>query len=150
MRPAVAITATATDADGNSVTAQRRVTFAAAAVSTNPPSIRRKPSNVFTLSVSHAKDRKSVKLTLAVPGAGAIRAKLTAALKHPARTVTLASGKTTAKRSGKLTLMLRLSKSALKRLRSSHTLKARLAVTFTPTGGTARTSTRRVTLRAPR
>ena len=146
------LTATATDADGNSAGAQRTVTRATTPATVPPASRRRRrrldsaPSNQFTLSVARAKDRKSVKLTVRLPGPGAIRA----TMKRTARTGTLATGKKTAKNAGKVTLTLRLSKSALKALRRSHTLKAQLSVTFTPTGGTARTKTKRLTLRAPR
>ncbi len=145
------LTATATDADGNIASAQRgvtRVTTPATVPPTQPPAppARPAPSNRFTLSVARAKNRKSVKLTLRLPGAGAIRA----TMKRTARTGTLATGRKTVKNAGKATLTLRLSKSALKALRRSHTLKARLSVTFTPTGGTALTKTKRLTLRAPR
>ena len=71
-------------------------------------------------------------------------------MKQTARTRTLATARKAAKNAGKVTLTLRLSKSALKLLRRSHTLKAQVSVTFTPTGGTARTTTKRLTLRAPR
>jgi hypothetical protein len=146
------LTATATDADGNTAGALRAVTRATTPATVPPttqppaPPARPAPSNRFTLSVARAKDRKSVKLTLRVPGAGAIRA----TMKRATRTGTLATGRKTAKNAGKVTLTLRLSKSALKALRRSHTLKARLSVTFTPTGGTALTKTKRLTLRAPR
>jgi hypothetical protein len=137
-----ALTATATDADGNTATARRSVTLA----TTHPPVARPRPSNAFTLSASVAKDRRSVKLTLRLPGAGAIRA----TLKRTARKTTLATGRKTVKSSGKVTLTLKLSRSALKLLRGGHRLKARLSVTFTPTGGTARTQTKLLTLRARR
>jgi hypothetical protein len=147
------VTATATDADANIVSAQRTVILAVPlpiAVGSQPPKPpsppRRVPSNQFALSAANAKDRKSVKLTLRLPGAGAIRA----TVKRTARTGTLATGRKTARNAGKVTLTLRLSKTALKVLRRSHSLKAQLSVTFTPIGGTARTKTLRLTLRAPR
>jgi hypothetical protein len=96
--------------------------------------------------VTNAKNRKSVRLTLRLPGAGAIRA----TIKRTARTGTLATAKKTVKKGGKVTLTLRLSKTALKLLRRNHSLKAQLSVTFTPTGGIALTKTKRLTLRAPR
>ena len=143
------LTATATDTDGNTASAQRTVNRPMV-VPTIPPSIQPPPSNLFTLEVMRVKSRKAVRLSLVVPGAGAIRAKLSARLKRPARTVTLAKASKAAKTAGRVTLTLRLSKKALKLLRRRHELKARLSVTFTPTGGAARTKARRVTLRAPR
>ena len=64
------LTATATDADANSASAQRTVTLASTPAAVPPPLTqpppppRLAPSNRFTLSVAHAKNRKSVKLTL--------------------------------------------------------------------------------------
>jgi hypothetical protein len=142
------LTATATDADGNTANAQRTVTLAMLATApshpTAPPA-RLVPSNAFSLSVAQPKDRKSVRLTLRLPGAGAIRA----TLKRTTHASTLATAKNTAKKAGKATLTLRLGRSALKLLRRSHTLRAQLSVSFTPAGGTTRTIKKRLTLRAP-
>jgi hypothetical protein len=87
-------------------------------------------------------------LLLTVPGAGLIRAKLTASVKRPARTVALAKARKTARAAGRVTLTLRLRKKGLALLRRRHALKARISVTFSPAGGTPRTKTKRVTLRA--
>jgi hypothetical protein len=155
------LVATATDTDGNTARAQRTVTRPTgnppppppqnhSPPSTQPiPSTPLTPSNQFTLRVNKAGE-KSIKLVFAVPGTGAIRAKLTASIGGAARTVTLATARKTAKAAGRVTVTLRLGKKARALVRARHKLRARLSATFTPTGGTARTKLKRVTLRAAR
>jgi hypothetical protein len=130
------VVATGTDTNGNVVRAQRSVVYAPPV--TKPPV----PSNVFTLKVIKPKaGATSVKFTLTLPGPGAVAATLKGS-------TTLAKTNMTAKAKGKLTLTLRLSKKALALISKRHTLKAKLSVRFTPTGGTAATKTAKVTLRA--
>ena len=149
-----ALAATATDTDGNTARAERTVTVPAGGPlpsSNQPAPPRRPPSNRFTFRLKKPKaGQKSIKATATVPGAGAIRAKLTASIRRGARPVTLAKAKKTARAAGKLTITLRLRNKALALLRKRHRLNAKLSITFKPTGGTARTKAKRVTLRAAR
>jgi glucodextranase-like protein len=152
LRPgANTLVATARDSDGNTAQAQRTVTRATVSPPPPPrpvtPSNPVMPSNRFTLTLKKPKaGDKSLTVTLTVPGAGAIRAKLRALLKRPPRRVTLAKAKKTATTAGKVRLRLRLTKKARALLRRHHALNARLSVTYTPTGGTARAKTKSVRL----
>ena len=146
------LVATATDTDGNTAQARRTVTRVTAAsrppTGSPPPPSPLPPSNQFTLRLKRPKaGAKAIKATLTVPGQGTIRARLRASLKRPPRTVTLAKARRTPTAAGQVRLTLQLSKKALRLLRKRHELRARLSVTFTPSGGTARTKTKRVTLR---
>jgi Glucodextranase, domain B len=131
------LTATVADADGNSAHASRTVRYAAP--SSPPPA---KPSNRFSFTVKKLKrGAKSITVIVKLPGPGKVRAKLTAAGK------TLARASKAAKAKGHLTVKLRLTRKALALIRKRHKVKAKLSVTFTPTGGTARTTSKRLTLR---
>jgi hypothetical protein len=148
------LAATATDTDGNTARAERTVTVPAGGPpppSNQPAPPKPRPSNRFTFMLKKPKPgQKAIKATLTVPGPGAIRAKLTASIRRGSRTVTLAKAKKTARAAGRVRVTLRLSKKALALLRKRHRLNTRVSITFTPTGGTARTKTKRVTLRAAR
>jgi hypothetical protein len=146
------LVATATDTDGNGTQSSltvHRPTSSPPPPPPPPPANAPAPSNQFTLALKRPKaGAKAIRATLTVPGPGAIRARLTASVKGAARAVTLADAKKSATAAGKVTLTLRLRQSARGLLRRRHELKARLSVTYTPTGGTALTKAKRVTLRA--
>jgi hypothetical protein len=150
-RGANTLVATATDTEGNTARAQRTVTLATSGPPPPPPPPPSTPSNQFTFKVKRPKaGQKSIRLTVTVPGPGAIRARLTAKIRRPARTVTLAKARKAARAAGRVPVTLRLTKKSLALLRKRQQLKARASVTFRPTGGTARTKSKRVTVRAAR
>jgi hypothetical protein len=132
------LTATVSDADGNAASAQRAVTVVFP--KGHPPTT---PSNAFTFTVKKLKKgAKTVTVTLKLPGAGKVRAKLAY------RKTTLAHASKSKKAKGTLTIKLKLSKTALKLIRKHHKLTSKLSLTFTPTGGTSKTKTKRLTLRS--
>jgi hypothetical protein len=139
-----AIVATATDGDGNVAQAQRTVSLVFP--KGHPPV---PVPNAFTFKVTKPKaGAKTVTITLTLPGPGTVAGSLTSSLTRAARTTTLAKASKTAKAAGKLTLKLRLSKKALSLIRKHHTVKGRLTLKFSPTGGTPLSKTTKVTLRA--
>lgn len=99
-------------------------------------------SNAFTIGSASAKKGKgTVALTLQLPGAGKIAISGKSGKK--------AVGKLTASSSaaGPVKLTFKLNSAGKKLLKKKKKLKVSLSVTFTPTGGTAKTSTKTVTLK---
>jgi hypothetical protein len=120
-----------------------------APAATPPPPTRKPPvSNAFTprLTKPH-RGAKTVKVTVTLPGAGTVDAALSATGTAAARTTHLAKLRKAAARPGRITLTLKLTRQALKLIRSRHSVRARIAVTFTPSGGAAATKSLAVTLR---
>jgi len=105
------------------------------------------PSNAFTFSKPRASSG-NVLLTLQVPGAGAISVKATA--KVGKKTITFATGKATRSAGGTAKLTLKPTSAAKKALKKAKRLKVSLTITFTPTGGTAKTSTSSLSVTAPK
>ena len=56
-------------------------------------------------------------------------------LEHVAHTIAFGEGAISSRGAGTLTLTLAPTRTALRRLRSAHSLRLAIAVTFTPTGG---------------
>ncbi len=107
------------------------------------------PSNVFSLP-SHKLSSTLITYTVQVPGKGKL--KIVATTKVGRKTITGASISTTVSGGGKVTVKLKLSAKARSALAHAHGRKLKFIVkfTFTPTGGTARTVSKTVTLVAPK
>jgi hypothetical protein len=107
---------------------------------TNPPVIV--PSNAFTIKLvgKIKKGAKKVVFNAKLPGPGQLVAKLKAGKK------VLASKKATGK-AGDNRVTIKLSKKLRAKIRKKRKIKATLAVTFTPTGGTAASRKLGLTLR---
>ncbi len=107
------------------------------------------PSNVFSLP-SHKLSSTLITYTLQVPGKGKL--KIVATTKVGRKTITGASISTTVSGGGKVTVKLKLSAKARSALAHARGRKLKFIVkfTFTPTGGTARTVSKTVTLVAPK
>lgn len=105
------------------------------------------PSNQFSLPSSSTSAR-GLNYTVQLPGAGTLNVVATA--KVGRRTVRVASATARASASGRVRVKLSLSSAAKRALNRARSHKLTIAVkfTFTPTGGTARTVTRTVTVRA--
>lgn len=104
-------------------------------------------SNRFTITRVRATRRGTAVFTVTAPGAGVFT--LAAGATVPggaAATVRVGTAKATAKGAGPVTLTLRPSAAAARILGRRHRLKTRVAITFTPTGGTAAVQRRTVTL----
>ena len=91
----------------------------------------------------------SFKLKLQLPGKGKLSAKATSTyrLKGKTKKLTLGSVSGTATAAGTITVTIKGNSSARRVLKKVKKLRVRIAVIFTPTGGTARTVTRTVTLK---
>lgn len=95
------------------------------------------PSNAITLGKAKPnKSKGTAKLTVTVPGAGALvlAGKGIKGLKQAAATA------------GSVVLKIKPKSKTLKKLRAKGKVKVKVTVTFTPTGGTARTETKKVKL----
>lgn len=114
-----------------------------------PPTPPSSPSNQFSIPSSKTSPTAIV-FSLQLPGAGAL--KVDATTKVGKKTIKVSSASATPRGAGRVTLTLRLSAAAKKALSRSKTKKISVAVKFTyqPTGGTARTVTKTVTVRAAR
>lgn len=98
------------------------------------------PSNAFSIASAKVKG-KDIVLSLVLPDPGTIQVKAT----DGALTV---GGVTASTSGGKGTVTLAISKSALSKLAKAkgHKLSVKIRVTFTPTGGTAATQTKTLTV----
>jgi hypothetical protein len=108
------------------------------------------PDNSFQLGLLQRLPAGWALLTLDVPGPGAVKARATASVPRAAAkrkriTVARATAKPTAAMT--VVLILRPTKKARRVLARRNRLRARVAITFTPTGGTANTRTRSLILR---
>lgn len=119
---------------------------------TTPPPEQRdptptKPSNSF--SVPSSKTSASLlTFTVQLPGAGSLRA--VATTKVGKKTVKVGSASGSPKGAGRVTLRLKLSAAAKKALARAKSKKLSVTVkfTYTPTGGDAKTVTKKVTVKA--
>jgi ABC-type phosphate transport system substrate-binding protein len=113
------------------------------------PAPRTPPSNAFSIPSSRA---TSTLMTFVaqLPGAGSLRVAATTRVGR--RTIRVASVSASPRGAGRVTLRLKLSSAAKRALARAKTKKLKVTVkfTFTPTGGTARTMTKNVTVRAAR
>jgi len=117
-------------------------TSSATPAPTTPPA----PNNVFTIDSARVTKSKVISLTLQLPGSGAIAASAIAASKG--FRVGSAAGNATA--AGSLSLQIKPSRAtirALKKIPRNKKLKVNVAVSFTPTGGTASTQNIDVSLK---
>jgi ABC-type phosphate transport system substrate-binding protein len=105
--------------------------------SVTPPVI---PSNAFSIASAKVKG-KDIVLSLVLPDAGSVQVKATGG------GVTVGSESASVS-GGKGTVTLAISKSALSKLAKTkgHKLSVKITVTFTPTGGTAATQTKTLTV----
>lgn len=132
------------------------------AAETQPPPRRAPPSNVFEIeSVFTPKRNGTVTFDVNLPGGGTILVHATGEVTGPPRmhpkarvsarakvkTITIARRQVTAKRAGRLKIKLAPRRKAKLYLERDGRLKAKVKLTFTPTGGTPRSVTRKVTLR---
>jgi len=106
------------------------------------------PSNLFTVRADGASSA-SVSSVITVPGAG--NASQTgsfyaAGTARSARAVTACRGSKKISKAGRYRVICKLT-SAARSARRKHAIRVTLRTTFTPTGGAARTLTRRITLR---
>jgi hypothetical protein len=97
----------------------------------------------------------TVTLHLTAPAAGRFTARATTqsvatAAKHRTRVTVYAIGRVNASKAGRVQLTLTPSPAGLKLLKHDHRLRLSLAVTFKPRKGTATTTTRHLTVKAPR
>lgn len=112
-----------------------------------PRSVPAPPSNAFSIP-SRKATATLLTFTVELPGAGAL--KVDATTKVGRRTLKVASAAASPSGSGRVTVRLTLSSAAKKALARARGKKLKVDVTFTytPTGGTARTVTQSVTVRA--
>ncbi|MSX03178.1 MAG: hypothetical protein F2813_08480 [Actinobacteria bacterium] len=106
------------------------------------------PSNAFSIRATGA-STNSLGSVIVVPGAGKATQKGTygsASGARSAKRTTACSGSKTIKKAGRYKLACKLTSSA-RSARRKHAIRVTLSTTYTPTGGTARTATRRVVLR---
>jgi ABC-type phosphate transport system substrate-binding protein len=110
---------------------------------------RTPPSNQFSLPSSSTSARQLL-FSVQLPGAGKLAIAATA--KVGRRTIRVATATANASAGGKVRVKLTLSSAAKRALAKARSHKLSIAVkfTFTPTGGTARTVTKTVTVKAPR
>lgn len=93
--------------------------------------------NDFVLGKSQGRRNGSVELSVKVPGPGELRA----------TGKKIERAQATARARGKVELVVKPSKQAMKQLRKGKKVKAKADVTFTPTGGTAATKSVKVVLK---
>lgn len=114
-----------------------------AAGGTTPQPAPQAPSNVFTVASGRVSSTNLL-LSIQVPGAGTVRAVATAKVKG--KTVRVGSVSATASAAGTVKLTIKASSAAKKLLKKSG-LKVSVAVTYTPTGGTAASKSKALTLK---
>lgn len=109
---------------------------------------RTPPSNQFSLPSSSTSAR-ALLYTVQLPGAGKLAVVATA--RSGRRTIRVASASANASAGGKVRVKLTLSSAAKRALAKArnHKLSITVKFTFTPTGGTARSVTKTVTVKAP-
>lgn len=110
---------------------------------TTPQPAPQAPSNVFTVASGRVSSTNLL-LSIQVPGAGTVRAVATAKVKG--KTVRVGSVAATASAAGTVKLTIKAS-SAAKKLLKKAGLKVSVAVTYTPTGGTAASKSKALTLK---
>ncbi|MBA3747039.1 MAG: hypothetical protein H0W96_06040 [Solirubrobacterales bacterium] len=118
------------------------------------------PSNVFTITTiktTSTRTAASLKLSIQVPGAGSLSAVATSSYKlrrrgKPTRTVKVKIGSVTGKATaaGAVQVTIKVSAAGMRALRRAKRLVIVTKVTFTPTGGTARTLSKNATLKVAR
>ncbi|HEY6780874.1 MAG TPA: choice-of-anchor L domain-containing protein [Thermoleophilaceae bacterium] len=127
-----------------------------------PPGPPPPPNNTFTVPGGSVTFRNgSATITIQVPGPGVVTAAdsgaagaarlATAAGKRKrtkkAKRALIKPTKATATKAGPVTLKLKPTKAGKKLLKKKHKLKVKLAITFTPTGGTPKTQVKTITIK---
>ncbi len=102
-------------------------------------------SNAFTLASARVSGT-TIRLSLQLPGAGKI-AVASSTKPKKGKAIKLAAKAVTVTKSGAQTVTVSLSSKAKRALKSDKKLKVSLKITYTPTGGTAKTITKSVTVK---
>lgn len=110
---------------------------------TTPPPVTQAPSNVFTIASGRVSGTNLV-LSVQVPGAGSVRAVATA--KSKGKTIRVGTVTARATAAGTVRVTVKAS-AAVKKLLKKSSVKVTVAVTYTPTGGTAATKSKSLTLK---
>jgi hypothetical protein len=135
------VTATSRDGESATTTITYTVTTPTPAPTSSPAAGNSAPpSNAFTIKTASGAANGAVKLTLSLPGAGTL--KVTEVIAGVGRvTVSAHEG-----HGGLAKLSTALSKKLQAVLRRKHVKRAKLTITFTPSGGNKRTVSRTVSL----
>jgi hypothetical protein len=107
------------------------------------------PSNVFS-SIGKTLVKKNLTiLTLSVPGPGNVKAAQagTSGARASASKPRVKPARASAGKAGKVTLKVRPSKAGKKLLRKKRSFSVKLKITYTPTGGTPRSTTKRIKIK---
>jgi hypothetical protein len=118
-----------------------------------PPKPTPKPSNHFTVLSKKVSTRGVVSLRLRVPGRGKLSARGTYVVKlakHRTRTVVFGTASASPRGAGTPTLTVKPSSTTLKLLRTGASVKLSVTISYTPTGGTRRTGTAKLTIKLKR
>jgi hypothetical protein len=105
-------------------------------------------TNAFTIASSRVSGT-SIRLSLQLPGAGQVKIAWSTKPKK-GKKITLAAKSVTVTKAGAQAISLSLSPKAKKALKKDKKLKVTLKITYTPTGGTAKTTTKTVTVKQPK
>ena len=106
------------------------------------------PSNEFAFRLARLGSAGAVALTITVPGPGVLTVLETTRTGSPARTVTVGRAVVRPDAAGTTRLRVRLNRAGRRLLREGEgRLRGRVTVSFTPTGGVARTRSKTITLR---
>jgi ABC-type phosphate transport system substrate-binding protein len=117
-------------------------------VATQPPTTTPPPaaiSNAFTIASARVSGT-TVRLSLQLPGAGKVSIASSTKPKK-GKTITLAAKHVAVTKSGAQAVTVSLSSKAKSALKKDKKLKVTLTITYTPTGGTAKTLTKSVTVK---
>jgi ABC-type phosphate transport system substrate-binding protein len=110
---------------------------------TPPPA---KPSNVFSVPSTTLNSKKgTATFSIRLPGGGQVAVKATSG--KGKKRITVGSLRRTVSKAGTVKLTLTPGSAAKKALKKKGTLKVSVTITFTPQGGSAKSSTRTVTLK---
>jgi len=116
-----------------------------------PPVVTPPPSNVFSIPRTEIRSNGTAVLSLRLPGAGTAVVEATgktpATKRRKARSFRVSRLRLTVPRAGTYKVTLRPGSKAKRLLNKARRLKISVKVTFTPNGGTARSSSRVVTLK---
>jgi hypothetical protein len=141
----------ATNPDGTAFGPDQQFTTASSPVPPPAP-----PSNVFTFGKAKVGPRGTVTLAVNAPGAGRFTAKAKFTVitrkghKRVKKTFTYGTARVSSTGRGTFKLVIRLSRRAARELKLLGSRQVTIAVTFTPTGGTARHKTKKVPVRRSR
>ena len=115
------------------------------------------PSNSFTIGSKIVFKNGQTVLTINVPGPGTLKAApagatasrvASIAKKKKKKPALIKSVKKKVTKAGKVTLTFKPTKAGKKVLKKKHKLSAKMRITFTPTGGTPNSTTKKITIKA--